>query len=167
MPRNTQSAALDVDDLDLAICITDVVPAPHLSLYWYEPPVWVCAQDYRIDPETPIRIIAHPEGCFYRKRMVDALNVDRREWHVSSESPGISALQEAVLAGMGVTALTSKTLLPGMRVLSPKEGFSKLANIHVGLFYKHIKMSDAALKLIKQVTDGVSAFQSPTHARAR
>ncbi|HEY9039665.1 MAG TPA: LysR substrate-binding domain-containing protein [Roseovarius sp.] len=159
-------AALDVDDLDLAICITDVVPAPHLSLYWSERPVWACAGDYRIDPDTPVRIIAHPEGCFYRKRMVDALDIEGRDWHVAFESPGISAVQKAVLHGMGVTALTSKTLLPGMRILSPKEGFPKLANIHVGLFYKHIKISDAALKLIEQITEGVSAFQSPTHARA-
>ncbi len=158
-------ASLDVDDLDLAISITDVVPAPHLSLYWSERPVWACARDYRIDPATPVRVIAHPEGCFYRKRMVDALNIEGRDWHVSFESPGISAVQKAVLDGMGVTALTSKTLLPGMRILSPKEGFPKLANIHIGLFYKHIKMSDAALKLIEQITEGVSAFQSPTHAR--
>ncbi len=159
-------AALHVDDLDMAICITDVVPAPDLSFYWSEPPVWACAADYRVDPNTPVRIIAHPEGCFYRKRMTDALNIEGREWRVAFESPGISALQKAVVAGMGVTALTSKTLLPGMRILSPIEGFPKLANIHIGLFYKHIKMSDAALKLIEQITDGVSAFQSLTHARA-
>lgn len=66
---------------------------------------------------------------------------------------------------MGVTALTKKTLLPGMRVLSPKEGFPPLANLHVGLFYKHIKASDAALKLIEQITEGVSAFRKPTLAR--
>ncbi len=160
-------AALQVDDLDLAISITDRMPAPHVSLYWSERPVWACGRDHRINPDTPVKIIAHPEGCFYRKRMVDALNVEGRDWHVSFESPGISALQKAVLDGMGVTALTKKTLLPGMRILSPKEGFPKLANIHVGLFYKHIKMSDAALKLIEQISDGVSAFQSPTHARAK
>jgi hypothetical protein len=52
-----------------------------------------------------------------------------------------------------------------MRVLSPKEGFPPLANLHVGLFYKHIKASDAALKLIEQITEGVSAFRKPTLAR--
>ncbi len=159
-------AALDVDDLDMVVSITDVVPAPHLSLYWSERPVWACAQEYRIDPGSMVRIIAHPEGCFYRKGMVEALEVEGRDWRVSFESPGISALQKAVLTGMGVTALTSKTLLPGMRILTPEDGFPKLANIHVGLFYKHINMSDAALKLVEQITEGVSAFQSPMQARA-
>jgi DNA-binding transcriptional LysR family regulator len=159
--------ALHVDDLDMAISMTDMMPAPHVSLYWSERPVWACGRDYRVSPDAPVRIVAHPDGCFYRKRMVDALNAEGRDWHVAFESPGISALQTAVLDGMGVTALTRKTLLPGMRILSPKDGFPKLANIHIGLFYKHILMSDAALKLIEQITEGVSAFRSPTHARLR
>lgn len=79
-----------------------------------------------------------------------------------TESPGISALQTAVLDGMGVTALTEKTLLSEMRILAPKQGFPALANIHIGLFYKHVKMSEAALRLIELITDGVD---SPTSTR--
>ena len=156
--------ALHTDDLDMVIAITDTMPSPHVSLYWAERPVWACGRDYQITPDQPVKLIAHTEGCFYRKRMVDALNIEGREWHISFESPGISALQHAVIDGMGVTALTKKTLLPGMRVLHPKEGFPKLANIHIGLFYKHIKMSDAALTLIEQITEGVDAFRKTTRA---
>lgn len=156
---------LHVDELDLAIAITDTMPAPYVSLYWSERPFWVCGRDYQFSLDKPVQVIAHPKGCFYRKRMIDALNTEGREWRICFESPGISALQNAVLDGMGVTALTKKTLLPGMRVLTPKEGFPPLANLHVGLFYKHIKASDAALKLIEQITEGVSAFRKPTFAR--
>lgn len=163
--RNLLSA-LHVDDLDMAIAITDAMPAPHVSVYWSERPVWACARDYRIDPDQPLKIIAHPQGCSYRKRMIDALNSEGRDWHVSFESLGVSALQKAVLHGMGVTALTKKTLLPGMRILTPSDGFPQLSNIHIGLFYKHVKMSDAALKLIEQITEEVSMFRLPTRARA-
>lgn len=153
---------LHVDDLDFVIAVTDQMPAPYVSLYWAERPFWVCGRRYDADPDKPIRIVAHPEGCFYRKRMIDSLSNEGREWHLTFESPGISAIQNAVLGGMGVTALTKKTLKPGMRVLSLKEGFPRLGNIHIGLFYKHIKMSDAALKLVEQLTDGIKAFQKPT-----
>lgn len=159
-------SALHVDDLDMAIAITDAMPAPHVSIYWSERPVWVCARGHRIDPDQPLKVIAHPDGCFYRKRMIDALNTEGRDWRVSFESLGVSALQKAVLDGMGVTALTKKTLLPGMRILTPSDGFPHLSNIHVGLFYKHIKMSDAALKLIEKITEDVSTFRLPTRARA-
>jgi len=159
-------SALHVDDLDLAIAITDQMPAPHVSIYWSERPVWVCARDHRIDPAQPLKLIAHPDGCFYRKRMIDALDTEGRDWRVAFESLGVSALQKAVLDGMGVTALTKKTLLRGMRVLAPTEGFPKLSNIHVGLFYKHVKMSDAALKLIEKIAENVSTFRLPTRARS-
>lgn len=52
-----------------------------------------------------------------------------------------------------------------MRKLSSSDGFPALANIHIGLFYKHIKMSDAALKLIEQISNGVAAFRKPTATR--
>ena len=159
-------SALHVDKLDMTIAITDTMPAPHVSIYWSERPVWACAREYQIDPDQPLKLIAHPDGCFYRKRMIDSLNSEGKDWRVSFESLGVSALQKAVLDGMGVTALTKKTLLPGMRVLTPNDGFPKLSNIHIELFSKHIKMSDAALKLIEQITEDVSTFRLPTRARA-
>lgn len=158
-------SALHVDDLDMMIAITDTMPAPHVSIYWSERPVWACAREYQINPDQPLKIIAHPDGCFYRKRMIDALNSIGRDWRVSFESLGVSALQKAALDGTGVTALTKKTLMPGMRLLTPSEGFPQLSTIHVGLFYKHIKMSNAALKLIEQITEEVSTFRLPTRAR--
>ena len=51
----------------------------------------------------------------------------------------------AVLAGLGVTALTRKTHLEGMRVLDEAQGFPPLDDIHIGLFYKHARLSDAGL----------------------
>ncbi|MCZ7676310.1 MAG: LysR substrate-binding domain-containing protein [Roseovarius sp.] len=158
--------SLHADDLDLAIAITDTMPAPYVSIYWSERPFWVCGRDFRYSPDKPVQIIAHPEGCFYRKRMIGALDTEGREWRIVFESPGIGALQNAVLDGMGVTALTKKTLVPGMRVLTPGEGFPQLANLHVGLFYKHVKASDAALKLIELIAEGVSGFRKPTYARS-
>ncbi len=156
--------ALHHDTLHMALAVTDSMPAPHVSLYWAERPVWVCGPDYQVDAGRPVMLIAHPEGCFYRRRMMDALNAEARRWHVSFESPNISAVQNAVMDGMGVTALTAKTLLPEMRILGQSEGFFPLANIHVGLFYKHVNMSDAALKLIEQIGEGVKTFRDPTHA---
>lgn len=157
--------SLHTDELDLSLAVTNSMPKPYVALHWSERPVWVCGRDFQFDAERPVKLIVHPEGCHYRQRMIDALSIEGRDWQISFESPGISALQTAVLDGMGVTALTKKTLLPGMRVLAPKEGFPALANIHIGLFYKHVRMSDAALKLIEQITNGVSSYQKPTSTR--
>lgn len=158
-------SSLHSDDLDMTIAVTDMMPAPYVAIYWSERPFWVCGRDYLHNPEKPVPLIAHPDSCFYRKRMIDALNTEGRDWRICFESPGITAIQSAVVDGMGVTALTKKTLLPGMRILTARDGFPQLTNLHIGLFYKHIKTSDAALKLIEQIAAGVSAFRTPTYAR--
>jgi len=150
-------SSLHTDDLDLSIAVTDSMPKPYVALHWSERPIWVCSREFQFDAEKPIKLIAHPDGCHYRQRMIDALSTEGRDWRIAFESPGISALQTAVRDGMGVTALTEKTLLPEMRVLAPEEGFPALANIHIGLFYKHVKMSEAALRLIELITDGVDS----------
>ncbi len=158
-------SSLHADDLDLAIAITDSMPAPYVSIYWSERPVWTCGRGYQVAPDAPVKLVAHPDGCHYRKRMLDGLNAEGRDWNVSFESPGVSAVQKAVLANMGVTALTKKTLLPGMRELGPREGFPVLSSVHIGLFYKHVKMSDAALKLVEKITQGVTSYRSLAKAR--
>lgn len=159
-------SALHTDTLDLTIAVADSMPAPHVAVYWSERPVWACARDFEIDPATPLKLVAHPDGCFYRKRMIDALDAEGRDWHVSFESQGISALQRAVVDGMGISALTRKTLQPGMRILTASDGFPKLSKVYVGLFYKHVRMSEAALKLIEKIAAEVSHYRLPTRTRA-
>lgn len=148
------------DEVDFAIAMTNSAQAPYMSRYWSERPVWVCAQDLTIDPDRPLPLVVHPEGCVYREQMIRFLETSNRHWRLSFESPGISGIQNAVLNGMGVSALTKKTLLPGMRQLSPHEGFAPLEEIKVGLFYKHTKLSGAALSLIEHLTARLKDFKA-------
>ncbi|MBY6141810.1 LysR family transcriptional regulator [Leisingera daeponensis] len=150
---------LHADELDMTIAITDSMPAPYVSHYWSERPKWVCAKEFHFDPDEPLPLVLHPEGCVYRSRVIEALSGEGRKWRIAFESPGISALQNAVASGWGISALTTKTLLPGMRILTPDIGFPELARIHVGLFYKHVRQSEAALKLIDQIAGGVGGFR--------
>ncbi len=100
---------------------------------------------------TPLPIAAHPDGCHYRSRMIRCLDQIGRPWRITYSSPGISGLQQAVQSGLGVTALTRRTLLRGMRVLTEKDGFPPLADIHVGLHFKNTGASTAALMLVNHI----------------
>lgn len=150
---------LHADELDVVIAMSDVMPSPYVSLYWSERPMWVCSSDLKIDKQESIPLVVHPEGCAYRARIIQSLESMGQKWRISLCSPGISALQNAVLNGMGISALTNKTLLPGMRVLSELDGFMTLSKLKVGLYYKHSKLSDPALKLIDQLTDQINLIQ--------
>ena len=98
-----------------------------------------------------VPLAAHPEGCAYRARMIQALDAARIRWRVAYTGPGISGLQNAVINGLGVSALTRYTMLPGMRALTETDGFPPLAEIRVGLFYKHPRLSDAGIRLVNHI----------------
>lgn len=139
------------DDLDLVIAMVEPDRTQYLSRSWIERPIWTAAEDLPVAPDDGLRIAAHPDGCSYRARMIRALDAARIRWRISYTSPGISGLQNAVLNGLGITALTRYTLLPGMRVLDAADGLPPLEDIRVGLFYKHPRLSSAGIGLVNHV----------------
>ncbi|RUM99272.1 LysR family transcriptional regulator [Pseudaminobacter arsenicus] len=142
---------LRADELDLAIAMVDNERAQYLSRSWIERPIWAAAENARFDPATGVPLAAHPEGCAYRARMIQALDAARIRWRVAYTGPGISGLQNAVINGLGASALTRYTMRPGMRVLDESDGFPPLAEIRVGLFYKHPRLSDAGIRLVNHI----------------
>ena len=148
---------LRAEELDIIIATMPQPRMPYLSRAWVEQPIWVASEEFRPDPDRPIPIGAHLEGCDYRARMIGALDSVARRWRVVYTSPGISGLQNAVANGLCVTALTQATLLPGMRQLTEEEGFPALDPLRIGLFYKHPRLTPSGLQL---VSDLVASLES-------
>ena len=149
------------DQLDIIVALSKDGEAQYLVRSWLERPIWVTAESGSVHRQTPVPLAAHPEGCEYRERMISALSRGHRDWRIAFTSPGISSLQRAVCTGLGVTALTRKTLLAGMRVLVEKDGFPPLDDIHIGLFYKHVRLSDAGLMLVNLLIDNLDEAAKP------
>jgi DNA-binding transcriptional LysR family regulator len=87
--------------------------------------------------------------------MIRALDTIGRTWRIVYSNPGISGLQEAVKAGLGVSALTRRTLMRGMRVLSESAGFPPMPDIRIGVHYKHSNLSTAALMLVSYIVQSL------------
>ncbi len=143
------------DDLDLAIALYSEHQSGSLAYSWAERPIWVTAENDDTHLKNPVPIAAHDKGCEYRERMIRALDSIGRPWRIAYVSPGISGLQEAVKAGFGVSALTKRTLLRGMQVLTEADGFPALPDIRIGLHYKHSNLSTAALMLVSYIVQSL------------
>ena len=139
------------DNLDIIVATMHATRMPYLSRAWVEQPIWAASQTLKLAEDRPVPLGAHLEGCDYRSRMVDALDATERRWRMVYTGPGISGLQNAVLNGLCVTALTKATLLEGMRQLDEEEGFPKLEPLRIGLFYKHPRLSHAGLQLVSDL----------------
>lgn len=142
---------LRADELDLTIAMVNGERAQYLSRSWIERPIWAASESLRLDLMAGLPLAAHPEGCSYRARMIQALTAVQLRWRIAYTGPGISGLQNAVINGLGISALTRYTMLPGMRVLDEKDGLPPLAEIRVGLFYKHPRLSDAGIRLVNHI----------------
>ncbi len=142
---------LRADELDLIVAVMPTARMPYLSRAWIEQPIWAAAESFETDKLMAVPLGAHPEGCDYRARMIQALDASGRRWRIVYTNPGISGLQNAVLNGLCVTALTKATMLPGMRVLTEADGFPELEPLRVGLFYKHPRLSPAGIQLVSDL----------------
>jgi DNA-binding transcriptional LysR family regulator len=141
----------DKDDLDIMVAMFDGASPTGLIYTWTERPIWVTGGEFNAHKKTPVPIAAHPDGCHYRNRMIRALDDIGKAWRITYASPAINGLQQAVQAGFGITALTRRTLQRGMRVLSEKDGFPPLPDIHVGMFFKNTGASTASLLLVNHI----------------
>ena len=151
---------LRTDKLDVIVATMEQTRMPYLSRAWLEQPVWAASETIAIDPARLAPLGAHLEGCDYRARMIDALDAAGRRWRIVYTGPGISGLQNAVLNGLCVTALTHATYLPGMRLLTEDEGFPRLEPLRVGLFYKHPRLSPAGLQLVSDLVARIEGVGS-------
>ena len=67
--------------------------------------VWYGLESDLPAQERSVPLVAFPEGCLYRKRMIDTLSAHDIPWHVAFESPSSGAVRAVVKTGLGVTAL--------------------------------------------------------------
>ncbi len=159
-------AALHSDEIHLAVALISEDDQQYLVRAWEDDPIWVTAQTGQVHKQNPLPLVGHPEGCEYRNRMTNALKSVGLGWRIAYTSPDISGVQDAVVSGIGVSALTRATLLKKMRVLTRKDRFPALDKIRIGLFYKHPALPHAGLELSNRLISSLdqSTDQHFTHS---
>lgn len=147
---------LAADRLDMVVAIAPTQDEAYLVNTATITPIWAVADSFRWEEKSTLPLVRHPDPCEYADRMRNALRGSRKAWKTKMVSGDVAGIQAAVLAGIGASALTPATLLPGLRVGTLAEGFPPLAPLRIGLFYKHARLSKAghglAQWLMQQIT---------------
>lgn len=153
--------ALAQDQLNICVAVAPEDDAPYLVESQVVAPFWVVRDSFQRDRKAPLPLVRHPDPCEYATRMRSALRLSGRSWRTALVSRDVAGLQTAVLAGLGATALTPATLLPGMRIGRTEEGFPPLAPLRIGLFYKHAALSKAGHGLAQHLLDHIRKSEQP------
>src|SRR3989338_6358595 len=149
--------ALAADKLNIAIGIAPAGEDVYLVNSATIRPIWAMADGFRWEKHLPLPIVRHPDPCEYAERMRAAMRGTKRIWKTVLVTSDVAGIQSALLAGLGVSALTPATLSPGLRVGREDEGFPPLEPLRVGLFYKHARLSKAGHGLAQWLMEQIGA----------
>lgn len=128
---------------DIVVAMTTDGPAEGAFMTWREPLVWVGGQDGNLieDAEGRLRIVCYPEGCLYRKGMLNALQRDGRKFDVVYQSPSLSGIEAAVVSGFGNTVLARRIVPPRLTVVERDHLLPRPSDVVVGIYLNNGKGS--------------------------
>ncbi|MFT5707242.1 MAG: DNA-binding transcriptional LysR family regulator [Oceanospirillaceae bacterium] len=105
----------DENKLDIAIvsAMSDQLSGETLATTNLE---WVCSPNFSYQPEQPLPLALHPDGCLYREHIIKLLKTLGIPYHIVFSAQGSMSIQAAVIAGMGITVIAANNIPPELKV---------------------------------------------------
>ena len=95
--------------------------------------VWVGAETSRVWQQTPLPLIAAPDGCIYRRRALTILQQAGHKCRIVYTIPDLTGIQAAINEGLGVTVLAKSTVPESLAVLESSSQLPSLGDIGISL----------------------------------
>ena len=149
---------IDGNELDLAI-VTDCGTTRASETFRRERLLWVTSNRHSTHMEEPLPLALGRPSCGWRRAAIECLETIGRPHHILYTSVNAAAVTAAVLAGLAVSVFPESGLRPGMRVLSPADGFPELPTCRVGLIrnpHESSSLADALAEHIISSLDNLS-----------
>jgi DNA-binding transcriptional LysR family regulator len=149
---------IDKNELDLAI-ITDCGAPRASETFRRERLLWVTSNRHSTHLEEPLPLALGRPTCGWRRAAIECLETIGRPHRILYTSANVGAVSAAVLSGLAVSVFPESALRPGMRVLSPGDGFPELPGCRVGLIrnpHESTALADALAEHIISSLDNLS-----------
>jgi DNA-binding transcriptional LysR family regulator len=95
---------------------------------------------------------------------MDCLESVKRPYRLLYASSSAGAVAAAVLAGLAVSVLPESGLRPGLRILSPADGFPELPPCSIGLLRSLRERSDLADALAEHIISSLDNLSEAAQA---
>lgn len=151
------------NELDLAIITHSAEKGPAL-IFRQEQLLWVSSARSTVHLDDPVPLAVGRPTCDWRRMASERLDAAGRGHRILYSSWNAAAVGAAVMAGLAVSVLPESTLRPGMRVLTPADGFPALPLVRIGLLRSPHEVSALADALADHVVAGLDNLTE--HAQA-
>ncbi len=114
--------------------------------------VWVSKQEKEAHLRKIIPLVVAPEGCLYRRRILQRLSRINQPWSIIYTTPGLTGIQVAIGEGLGVTALAKSTVPSSLDIIQESDQFPALGEVAISLLRQtgsHSEAIDLLAKYIK------------------
>jgi DNA-binding transcriptional LysR family regulator len=149
---------VEADELDLAI-VTATESTRVTETFRQERLLWVTSSRHPTHMEEPLPLALARPTCAWRRAALERLDGIGRAHRIAFCSGNAGAISAAVLAGLAISVSPESGLRPGMRVLTPTEGFPDLPFCRIGLLrspHGTSALTDALAQHIISSLDNVS-----------
>ena len=156
-------AMIAAGELDLAV-VMSLSPEPDLTILRRTQFVWAAAETFELPhgaTGATVPLVLQPAPCVNRQVAMTALDGTPVDWYIPFTSPSQQGIRAAVLAGLGITAITREELEPGMKVVSGFYGLPLLPKANFALTWSAGGKTTAAIEFGKML---VSLPRSQTQA---
>lgn len=151
-------ARIDRSEIDIAI-VTSCDAYRASEIFRQERLLWVASNRHAIHLDTPLPLALGRPTCNWRRAAMNSLDSMGRTHRLLFSSENAGAISAAVLAGLAVSVLPTSGLRPGMRVLTPADGFPELPPCRIGLLrnpHERSTLADALAGHIVSSLDNLS-----------
>lgn len=154
---------IELNELDLAI-VTDCEGGRASESFRRERLLWVSSTRHHTHREEPLPLALGRPTCAWRRAAIECLEAAGRPYRVLYSSANAGAVAAAVLAGLAVSVFPESGLRPGMRVLTPADGFCELPSCRIGLIRNPHERSPLADTLAEHIISSLDNLSETREA---
>jgi DNA-binding transcriptional LysR family regulator len=154
---------IDANELDLAI-ITNCESNRPAEAFRRERLLWVTSNRHSTHTEEPLPLALGRPTCGWRRAALECLEAIDRPHRVLFSSPNAGAVSAAVLAGLAISVFPESGLRPGMRVLTPAEGYPELPSCRIGLVRNPHETTALAEALAEHIVSSLDNLSETSQA---
>lgn len=151
-PSHRLLESFDSGNLDLVI-LTNGETGKRGDQIYREQVVWISSDKHLTHEQDPIPLAMYHDHCIFREWAIKKLDQAGKRYRIAYTSANTMGIFAAVKAGLAIAPVGLSTLPPGVRVLTPSDGFPELPLSAITLVKPNGKLAPAIESFAEHVAE--------------
>ena len=138
------------DQFDLVLALNEDLNSEKFPVFMQDQLVWV--GDLSLAQNEVVTLVTAPEGCIYRRRAIEALQLAGIKYRISYSNADLTGLTAALNEGLGITVLAKSTVPNELNYQLQTKHLPELGRIGISLINRVEQPEHAVAKLAEFIS---------------